>query len=100
MLRRPTRCILGMRTVSPGRAINTYSDAAAQTSLSSLADGEFLSPPAGPVAGPGTVGVLIAVQKAPIYVYDCTIASFNPDGSAGIPMSCLGQGGAVTVLSK
>src|SRR5262249_31263814 len=50
MLRRRTRCILEMPTVSPGHAMNTYGDAAAQTSLSSLAYGEFLSAPADPFA--------------------------------------------------
>ena len=50
--------------------------------------------------GTQLIGVLIAIPniKGPIYGYDCSIPSFNPDGSAGTPASCLSAGGAVTVL--
>ena len=50
--------------------------------------------------GAQLIGVLIAIPniKGPIYGYDCSIPSFNPDGSAGTPASCLSAGGAVTVL--
>jgi len=48
------------------------------------------------------IGVLVAIPniKGPIYGYDCSITSFNADGSAGSSVSCLNQGGAVTALSK
>ena len=39
-------------------------------------------------------------HKGPIYGYDCSIPSFNPDGSAGTPTSCLGAGGTALPLSK
>src|SRR5262245_61867461 len=50
--------------------------------------------------GTQLIGVLIAIPniKGPIYGSDCSIPSFNSDGSAGTPVSCLGAGGAVTVL--
>src|SRR5262249_58092136 len=50
--------------------------------------------------GTQLIGVLIAIPniKGPIYGYDCSIPSFNSDGSAGTPPGCLASGGTVTRL--